>query len=176
MTMLVSMPADPDDSTYDGAAMGALDHRRRQFVLNMLMQGCNPKAQKACAKEAGFTPDYAYALMREDRVIAALREESTKRVAGAGLVGINKLIEIACADGHKDQFQAAKTLAGINGFTAEQKITVQHMDERGKNLMAEIRDMAQQLGMDPQKLIEQAGIIDAEFIEVKPVEVDDSDW
>ena len=176
--LVVAIPPNPKDRTYDGKAMAALDTRRRQFVLNMLMQGCNPKAQRACAKEAGFDPTYASTLIRDDRVIAAMREESTKRIAGAGLVGINKLIEIACADGHKDQFQAAKTLAGINGFTAEQKIVVEHIGREDKDKIQEIRLLAEKMGLDPRALIEGAGVIlDAEFEDVTPkAAVDDSDW
>ncbi len=166
--------------------MAALPDRKRQFVIAMLGQAVNPKACKIAAAECGYAPYYGYELMRDDGILAALREESTKRLAGAALVGVNVLLDIAQNAQHKDQFRAAKELAGINGFTAEQRIVVEHISEDSKAQIRQIREMAAQLGLDPKQLIQSAGIIDAEFTEVTPATpvepapaqagVDDSDW
>ncbi len=89
------------------------------------------------------------------------------------------MLAIAQDPGHKDQFRAAKELAAINGFTAEQRIVVEHITEDSKAQIRQIRDMAKQLGMEPEQLIRAAGIVDAEFVEVSPAElvgVDDSEW
>ncbi len=159
--------------------MGSLSARKREFVIAMLQAGVNPKACAQAAAKCGYAAYYGYELMRDEGILAALREESTKRLAGAALVGVNVLLDIAQSPTHKDQFRAAKELAGINGFTAEQRIVVEHISEDSKAQIRQIRDMATQLGLDPKQLIASAGIIDAEFTEVIPAkvaEVDDSDW
>ncbi len=175
--------AIPQDRSYDGKAMAGLTDRQRQFVVAMMQQGVNPKAAAKAAASCGFAAAYGYELMRNDSILAALREESTKRLVGAALVGVNVLLDIAQSPTHKDQFRAAKELAGINGFTAEQRIVVEHITEDSKQQIRQIQDMAKQLGMDARQLIQAAGIVDAEFTEVAPAkatpaaqQVDDSDW
>jgi hypothetical protein len=172
----IAIPAKDSDRTYDGKTMSALGPRKRQFVIAMLQQGVNPKACKMAAAAAGYAPEYGYQLMRDDEILAALREEATKRLAGAALVGINVMLEIAQDPMHKDQYKAAKDLAAINGFTAEQKIVVEHIDKDSQAMLVKVKEMALQLGMDPGELIKSAGIIDAEFEVITPAEVDTSDW
>ena len=179
--------AVPVDRKFDGKAMASLTDRQRLFVLEMLTLGINAKACCLAAARCGYASAYGYELMRNEHILAAIREEATKRVAGAALVGINVMLEIAHDLTHKDRYKAAKDLAALNGFTAEQRIVVEHISEDSKAQMRQIRDMAAQLGLDPEALIRQAGIIDVEFTEVtltpepdiKPdigVEIDSSDW
>ena len=159
--------------------MSALTPRNRKFVIAMLQQGVNPKAARQAAAQCGYRPEYGYELMRNEEILAALREEATKRLAGAALVGVNVMLDIAQDPSHKDQFRAAKELAAINGFTAEQRIVVEHIDKDGQALLQRVKDMATSLGLDPRLLIAQAGIVDAEYtvIEHKPApQVDDSEW
>lgn len=166
-------------SIADGRAMSALTADRRKFIRQMIMLGPNPKNCQVAAAKAGFHPVYGYELMREEGIIAALREEATKRLAGSALIGVSVMIDIATNPTHKDQYRAARDLAAINGFTAEQKIVVEHLNADGKQLIGQIREMAEQLGMDPRQLIAAAGIVDAEYTEVEEIrvpEVDDSDW
>lgn len=180
LTLPVEIPVDPNDREYDGKVMGTLGPRKRAFVIAMLQQGVNPKACQLAAAKCGYEPKTGYFLMRDPGILAALREEATKRMAGAALVGVNVLLDIANSPTHKDQFRAAKELAGINGFTAEQRIVVEHISEDSKAQIRQIREMAVQLGLEPEQLIKAAGIIDAEFEEVReriaPISVDDSDW
>jgi hypothetical protein len=169
----------PIDRKFDGKAMAALPDRQRQFVQAMLRMGVNPKAAASASLECGFHKNYGYELMRDDGVLAALREESTKRLVGAALVGVNVMLEIAQNPLHKDQYRAAKELAAINGFTAEQRIVVEHINPETKDQIRQIRDMAKEMKMDPEELFRKMGIVDAEFeevIEVIEVQVDDSDW
>lgn len=165
-----------DNRESDGVAMRGLTARNRKFVLAMIQQGVNPKACSVAAAIAGYTPAYGYDLMRDDRIIRALREEATKRLAGAALMGVSVMLQIAQDPTHKDQYRAAKDLAALNGFTAEQRIVVEHIDQDSKDMIQKIRTMAETLGVDPKLLIEQAGIVDAEFTEVEQPKVDDSDW
>lgn len=180
MTNSIAIPDDPNDKTYDGKAMSSLTARKRKFVIAMLEQGVNPRAAGKAAVASGYSTVYGYELMRDEGILAALREEATKRLAGAALTGVNVLLDIAQSPTHKDQFRAAKELAGINGFTAEQRIVVEHLTEDTKSQMRQIYVMAAQLGMDPKQLIKSAGIVDAEFTEIDKVmaepQVDDSDW
>lgn len=148
--------------------MAQLSDAHRKFVLTMVEHGANPKAATLSAKLAGFHPVYGYELMRNETVLAALREEATKKLAGAALVGVNVLLEIAMDEEHKDRFRAADKLAAINGFTAEQRIVVEHITPDTKGQIQQIREMATQLGLDPKQLIAGAGIVDAEFTEVDP--------
>ena len=182
--MIPSVDLQPPDSDreHDGRAMSALTDRKRHFVLMMLQQGVNPKAALSAAKAAGFTAEYSYKLMRDPNILAALREEAGKRLTGAALMGVNVMLQIANDPTHKDQFRAAKELAAINGFTAEQKIVVEHINQDSKELLTRVRQMAVELGMDPRQLIASAGIIDAEYEVIQPAlaaptpTVDDSDW
>lgn len=181
---IVSIPTNPNDREYDSKAMNRLIGRKRAFVIAMLQEAVNPKAAPRAAAKCGYAASYGYELMRDPDVIAALREEATKRLAGAALMGITVMMDIAQDPMHKDQYRAAKDLAAINGFTAEQRIVVEHINEDSKAQLQQVRKMAAELGMDPRQLIEAAGIIEGEFEEVKaeivaeigePM-VDDSDW
>lgn len=165
-------------SIADGRAMAALTPKRREFVRNMLQLGPDKRAAQYAAAKAGYAePIYGYELMRDEGIIAALREEATKRLAGAALLGVTVMMDIASNPTHKDQYKAAKDLAAINGFTAEQKIVVEHLNADTRQLIGQIREMAEQLGMDPRQLIAAAGIVEGEYVDVTPVTaVDDSDW
>jgi hypothetical protein len=170
------------DRKFDGKAMSRLPEGQRQFVIHMMEMGARQKVAARAAKAAGFHPNYGYELMRDEGVLAAIREEATKKLAGAALVGVKVLIDIAHDVEHKDRFRAAKELAAINGFTAEQRIVVEHISPDSKGMIQEIRSMAAQLGLDPKQLISAAGIIEAEFTEVQEQpedteadEVDDSE-
>lgn len=178
MAQVLALLPDAPEAAHiaDGRAMAALNPQRRIFVREMLKLGPTSKAATYAASKAGYNPLYGYDLMREEAIIAALREEATKKLAGAALLGVSVMIEIAQDPMHKDRYKAAKDLAAINGFTAEQKIVVEHIDGDGKALIAKIRTMATDLGMDPKQLIEAAGIVDAEYTVVEEAEVDDSDW
>lgn len=170
-------------SIADGRAMAALSPDRRRFIRNMVSLGPSTKNAQIAAAKAGFHPFYGYELMREEGIIAALKEEATKKLAGAALIGVQVMVEIAQDPMHKDRYKAAKDLAAINGFTAEQKIVVEHLNADTKQLIGQIREMAEQLGMDPRQLIAAAGIVEGEYTDITPVYedsailgVDDSDW
>ena len=179
-TTAMSNDLAPVDIASDGKAILALMPQQRRFVKALLSQGANKHAVRKAATEAGYNPGYGFELMRQDSIMAAIREEATKRLAGAALLGVTVMLDIAMDPTHKDQFRAAKELMGINGFTAEQRIVVEHISPQGREIIQQVRAMAEQLGLDPRLLIEQTGvIIDADFEVMSPdarAEVDDSDW
>lgn len=146
--------------------MALLNDEQRRFVIEFVKAGTGAKRVQSAAKKAGLSPNHGYYLMRHENVLAALREEATKRLAGAALEGVDVLLKIARNDEHKDQFKAAKELAAINGYTAEQRIVVEHIGEDSKSLIREIKRLAADLGMDARQLISATGIEDAEFTEV----------
>jgi hypothetical protein len=161
----------------EGKAMSALTGRKKKFVLALLKLGASTSAQRQAAAQAGYDPMYGYQLMHDDRVLAAIREVATKTVAGAALTGVQVMIDIALDKEHKDRFRAAKELAALNGFTAEQRIVVEHVDGDTRAKILEVRKLAEQLGLDPRQLIEATGmVIDAEFEVVEGMQVDDSEW
>lgn len=158
----------PEDRNSDGPAMSALTDQQRAFVYLMIQTGVNEGMANQCAKAAGYEgPNGGWRCMRNERILAALREETTKRLMGAALVGVSTMIEIANSPGHKDRYKAAKDLAAINGFTPEQKITVTHVKQDERDVLDKIRERAEKLGLDPRKLLLDAGIIvDAEFTDI----------
>lgn len=177
----------PEDRSSDGPAMSALTDQQRAFVYGMLDSACNPKQADRCALAAGYTgTNPGWRLMRSERILAALHEEAKKKLVGAALLGVTTMMEIANSPQHKDRFRAARELAAINGFTAEQKITVTHIKREEADVIAKIKATAEKLGIDPGPLLAKAGVIDAEFSVVtavepnhpipRHVEVDDSDW
>lgn len=177
---------DLEDRADDGIAMQRLTAQQRQFVIASLTVAMGPGAYEKCAAMAAFDNPRkaAAALMRNDKVLAAMREEAAKRLVGAALTGVNVMLQIAGDPTHKDQYRAAKDLAAINGFTVEQKIVVEHTDRSAEALISQIRATAARLGVDAAPLLAQAGIVDAEFTALPApapapetqAEVDDSDW
>lgn len=155
----------PIDRESDGPAMSALTDLQRSFVAAMMMLGPSLGRAKSAAAAAGFThPDQAaYQMMKNPRVLAALKEEAGKRLVGAALVGVDVMLKIADDDSHKDQFKAAKYLAEINGFTVEQKITVEHVNTDQREVVQRIIDNARIAGQDPAPLLALIGVVDAEF-------------
>lgn len=177
MSTALTVVETPNASIANGKAMAALTADRQAFVKNMLKLGPDKRAAQMAAAAAGYkNPVYGYELMREEGIIAAIREEATKTLAGAALMGVQVMIEVAQDPTHKDRYKAAKDLAAINGFTAEQKIVVEHLNPDTKAMIRQIGEMAEQMGLDPRQLIASAGIIDAEYSVVEDVQVDDSDW
>lgn len=157
------------DRQFDGRALASLSEGHRDFVLKLMELGPSKKAASKAAEAVGYNAMHGYVLMRDDRVLAAIREEATKQLAGGVLIGVKALIAIAGDKKHRDRFKAAKELAGMNGFTTEQRIVVEHVDRDTKAQLIQVRKMAKDLGMGPEQtmqLIAAAGIIDAEFTEV----------
>lgn len=159
--------------------MSALTDLQRQFVAAMMLLGPTLTRARAAAAAMGakFPDQTAHTMMRNPRVLAALKEEAGKRLIGAALVGVDVMTKIATSDDHKDQFKAAKFLAEINGFTVEQKITVEHVNADQREIVQRIIDNARIAGQDPTPLLAQIGITDAEFTVVSSADVaEKEDW
>lgn len=173
-----------DDRSEDGPEMAALPDAFRQFVLLYISTNMD---EEQCARAAGLANQAkgrsrmapGAAVMRSPKVLAAMREETTRRLAGSAAVGLRVLLEIANSKGHKDQLKAARELLAHAGLapTKEHKLTVEHTGARPEELKAEIRQLMAQIGPDANRLLTNAGleVIDAEFTEV-PKDENGEEW
>ncbi len=155
------MDDDLDGGSF-GPAMMALDERRRRFVLAVLDQR-RPNAGRA-AKTAGFqrsTPlgfrVAGHRLMHDDRVIAALHEQASRRLQSAAYLAADVLVNIAGnpKEATKERRAAAVALLDRVGFAAEQNINVNKTvtDRTGAAMVERIEKLARALGVDPAALL-----------------------
>lgn len=151
--------------------MKVLGPAQRRFALAAVMYPLAKDWQ--IAKAAGYSTRShgalrvaAHRLFHDERVLAAIRECADKEVRSSAMLGIATIKKIARLDGHRDQFKAGVTLAGLNGFAVAQNINVNQTvtDVSGKALMERIEraaailgvEPAQLLGLQPMKVIEHA--------------------
>lgn len=168
--------ARTDDHDY-GPAMSALNELQRRFVDAMLITGGQAGRYSEAARMAGYTgnPDSlkvtAHRLAHSPKVQAAIREEAERRVHSGAILGASVLIEIAQDSQHKDRFKAATRLLDMAGLivTTQHKVTVEHTGDDAEKIRSVIA-MAKAMGMDPRKLLGNAGVtaeeiaaVDAEF-------------
>jgi phage terminase small subunit len=134
-----------------GAAMTALDERARKFVVLRVWHGKNPtQAAKGAgygAKSDGYLRVQGHRLMRQDRVIAALKEEAERRLGSAtamALVGLSEAVESKQAKLRMPAIDSVLDRAGY-GRKTTQDIRVEHVDNRSTaELMAAARLMLPQ--------------------------------
>lgn len=170
-------PSVPDPEMEGlGPAMLALTPGQRRFALAAVMYPLAKDWQ--IAKAAGFSDRShgalrvaAHRLFHTDAVLAAIRELAEKEVRATGLFAIATMRKIARLDGHKDQYKAAKDLAGLAGFSVEQKISVNQTvtDRSGKAIMERIEALAAKHGLDAARLLgrrEDLPVVDADYAEV----------
>lgn len=155
--------------------MAALTPQRQAFVEALIEGGSGQLMVAKAAVAAGYSQNQGWKLMRDPKVLAAVREEAAKGLLGGALLGQKVLIEIAGDSLHKDRFRAARELLAHSGFTItqEQKITVEHVNAEAREMIKEISDFAKATGLDPKQLLGAIGIkvdnvVDAEFEEVEP--------
>jgi len=156
--------------------MKALTERQRAFVDHYVETG--GMKPLASAKAAGYaegegTSSSALAvathrLVHNTRVMAAVKEEADRRLRMGVVLGASIVMQIAADPMHKDQYKAAVRLLDHAGLLIEHKqvIEVTHnISEKEK--IEEVKLLAQQLGLDPMKLLGHAGVVtDAEFVPV----------
>lgn len=172
----VSTVPDPEEDSL-GPAMKACNAAQRRFALAAVMYPLAKDWQ--IAKAAGYSERShgslrvtAHRLFHSEKVIAAIKECADKEIRGSAMLGIATIKKIVRSDMHKDQLKAAQTLVGLAGFTIDQniKVTQTIRNESADGVLAEIRKLADLLGVPVQRLLEQrpaAPVVDAEFSEVK---------
>lgn len=128
MTKLASYHSGRIDENKVGPAMRKLNPRQRSFVDYIVTNGTNNAA--TAAREAGY-PDngtasirvQGYRLAHNPDIIAAIAEESKRRLDFSLPQFIHTIIGIATDPTHKDQLKAAITGAGMAGVAAVTKST-----------------------------------------------------
>lgn len=93
--------------------------------------------------------------LRNEKIIAAINEELDKRFRIDAVIGAAVLRDIALDKDHPKRLQAAEALLSRGGFHVqhEQRIKVEHVDMTSEAMIERIRQLALQLGMDPQQLL-----------------------
>ena len=161
-----------------GPAMLALSPAMRAFVFAKVFYGMN---NARAAEAAGYSAPnretakvQGYRLAHDDRVQAAIAEESRKLMRAEGPRSIRTLIEIRDNGKNeaKDRLKAAVELlnrCGLNAV-AESHLTVTHEMSEAQ-LDRRILEMARELGVPDEaarKMLIAPDAIDAEFEDVTP--------
>jgi len=175
ITQGTAVVPDPDEDGL-GPAMKALSAPQRRFALAAVMFPLAKDWQ--IAKAAGYGGNNhgslrvsAHRNFHHDGVLAAIRECADKEVRSGAMLGIATIKKIVRNDLHRDQFKAAALLAGLNRFTVDQNVNINQTitDQSGKEILAEIKRLADKTGVPLQKLLGHAAatpIIDGEFVDM----------
>lgn len=156
----------PDEGEW-GPAMRALgSDRQRRFVYAFVMDG-GRNYQRAYL-EAGFSPGTvnaatvnAWKLAHDERIQAAIREESYKRLGRTGAAAADFLASVVENPDMKTAMRMKASLEilnriGIHAMT-EHKVTVEKKMNPQEKIDHAMR-LAQALGLDPAKLLGAAGV------------------
>jgi phage terminase small subunit len=157
---------DPEQT--HGPAFSALTELQQKFVVAQLILGGTNDAE--AARVAGFSQDRAkqtgYDLMRNQRIIAAMKEEADLRMQGGAMLASSALLAIVKNPLHKEHFKACVELLNRSGLQFIQKHEVIHRDDRtAEQLVAYIRQVA------PKLLGVSQEVVDAEYVEVHDPEL-----
>ena len=163
------------EETY-GPAMLACTELERNFVLALLDQGDDNHMRAAIAAGSkASTPSSqrvtGWRLAHNPRVIEAMKEEGRRRMDSTTIMAISQLAKIAGNQMHKGQLRAIEMILDRTGFNAmtEHKVTVEHKTEPEQ--IERLKRFAGILGLDSQKLLGAAGIVDAEFTDITPARI-----
>lgn len=174
-----------DADVSDCPAMLALNPQQRAFVLAHVALG-GEDATKA-ARAAGYGGDnptsvkvQAYRLTHSPKVRLAIKEIAESKIHAQAAYGAQVLVEIARDPTHKDRYKAATEIMNRSGMMVVQKVEHDHI-HRAEDDAEKVRRIvlfAQQMGMDPRKLLggakELQGVtLDAQF-EIVDTEVEPS--
>ena len=170
----------PDMGDY-GPALRKLVPRQQKFVLAYLAGGGQNATQAYCDAGYGGNRDTAkvnsYKLLHDEKVVAAIVEESRKAVAADTPYARHVVREVLDSPhlAAKDRLRAAEMILNRGGLhaTSEHKVSVEHKMDHGQ-LVAKLKLLAADCGLDADKLLRQAGVqaVEADFTEVPLIEVD----
>jgi hypothetical protein len=157
-----------------GPAMLALNPRQRGFVLAKFELGDHP-SDSECARAAGYpatNSEYlkvqAHRLAHSDKIIAAIREEATRRAANLLPLAHRRMNEKLLNPADKDNWAVVKHIQGLEGIAPKQIHEVHHVVDR-KALIQEIEGSI--------RLLQTLGIkLDQTLIPPQTVEVIDTEY
>ena len=147
-----------------GPAVNALTHPEQVFLEMYLLAG--GRGLKTCAAEAGITHGQAWRLVRDQRFIDAMREEAQKRLGAAAYMATEVVVEILDSPiaQNKDKLAAAKMIFDRVGMHAKTEHTVKVEHASSEEMIAKVRILAGQLGLDADEMLVAAGVIvEAEY-------------
>jgi hypothetical protein len=159
----------PEGKALDfGPAMQVLQPKHRAFVEAYLVLDCD--ATKA-ARAVGYVDNgngsihvTAHRILMRPDILAAIREKTLAQIASDVPV-YRKALDVIARTPHKDQVKAIGMLLNRGGLP---EITEKHISVTvtltRQEKEAEIRMMAETLGLDPKTLL--GTVLDAEFEEV----------
>ncbi|MCC7047191.1 MAG: hypothetical protein IT562_10800 [Alphaproteobacteria bacterium] len=143
-----------------GPKMSALTEKQRRYVLAMLSDPLgNPTRW---ARAAGYSDVKEGAKVRghflahDERISEAAQEEAARHLTTIGpVLGIGVMFQIARTKGHRDQLRAAEALANRAGFheKTEHLVHVHKTDRTGAAMVDRIKQLADALGVDAEKLL-----------------------
>lgn len=156
--------------------MRALSAAQRRFAMAAVMFPLAKDWQ--IAKAAGFSDrshgylrKTACLLFQDEKVLAGIRECADKTVRSTAMLGVATMAKIARLDGHKDQFKAARELAGLNGFSVTQKIDVNSTVTTRMDVTTASAKIAEFRQKFPEQFAKLLGaplpVLEGEFSEVK---------
>lgn len=170
MANIITRP--PEDIIDEhGPAMLDLTEPQRMFVLHYANTGGVNAAEAARKAGYGNSADSqavtASRMLRQPRILAALREVADRRLKSGAILAASAIVEIANDPLHRDRFKAATELLnraglvveGISRVIVEDHRTVEEIERR-------VRDLAVRVGIDPEKLLGQSQIINGDFEEL----------
>jgi hypothetical protein len=155
-----------------GPAMRLLGPESQRFVMEYLLVGGNIDLAETALVEAGaLAPGKVSAkrqvmdMLRNTKVLSAIREEADKRMKAAAILGASVLVEIANDKFHKDRLKAATELLNRSGLVVEDVSRVIVEDSRStEEIVKRVTALATKVGVDPRKLL--GNVIDAEYVEL----------
>jgi phage terminase small subunit len=162
-----------------GPAMLALTKPQQAFVTAVMLDG--GKNYKAAALIAGYggNPNAAHVsahhLMRNPKVLAAIREEADRRLRSGVALASSTLVEL-CGDVSQSgsvRLKAAEALLDRGGLLLVKEHVVHHEDNRATK---EVREMILSLAKANNLDIKKLGVddpVDAEFTELSSEGLED---
>lgn len=178
VSMSFALVTIPDEAQL-GPAMRALptDNMRR-FVIALLEIG-QLNYTKAAAL-AGYSQESPGALQvtasrlaHDTRILAAIHEESDRRLHAGAAMAVSQLLLIAdAAPKQSDRLKAIEMILNRTGLHAmsEHKVTVNDVSNTDDAMIARIKEIAAKLGLDQSKLLGGAEKVEKAVAEVVDVE------
>lgn len=154
-----------------GPAMLALTEPQRSFVLHYCDTGGINAGEAARRAGYGNNKDSqtvtASRMLRQPRILAALREVADRRLKAGAIMAASAIVEIAGDALHRDRFKAATELLNRAGLVVEGVSRVIVEDHRTpEEIERRIRDLAERLGIDANKILGQSMVIDGDVTDL----------
>ena len=174
---MTQLPALAEDLEDYGPMMQALTVRQRAFVLSYLNEPMKPSRHHLL--RAGFSDGcgtaYASKMMHDDRVLAAIHEQSQRQLSAIQLTAVAAVAALALNPGHKDHLKACLAIMDRTGHHAKSEHAVTIDDRRPQTrqeLVQAVIQVAKEAGLDNDAIKKLTGgdVVDADFTEVEDVD------